>query len=101
MNKIQQIEPITQIQKQPTEVLALLANGPVVLAQRSRPAAVLVSVEEWDRIADALAERKFTQREVEAVINAYRQRAEGEPTISHEELKAMIAERYGHVADPV
>lgn len=54
MNRVQQIEPITTMQKAPTEILAMLTNGPVILAQRSRPAAVLVSVEEWDRLADEL-----------------------------------------------
>jgi PHD/YefM family antitoxin component YafN of YafNO toxin-antitoxin module len=31
-----------------------LENGPVYLAQRSRPAAVLLSTEQWDRIAARL-----------------------------------------------
>ena len=60
MNKVQQIEPITQIQRAPSEVLAMLANGPVVLAQRSKPAAVLVSVEEWDRLADELTRLRLS-----------------------------------------
>ncbi|MFZ4658999.1 MAG: type II toxin-antitoxin system prevent-host-death family antitoxin [Caldilineaceae bacterium] len=55
MDRVQQIEPITTMQKTPTAVLALLRNGPVILAQRSRPTAVLVSVEEWDQLADELA----------------------------------------------
>lgn len=54
MDQVQQIEPITQMQKQPSTVLAKLAAGPVILAQRSRPAAVLVSVEQWDQIAEEL-----------------------------------------------
>ena len=54
MNRVQQIEPITTIQKAPTEVLAMLANGPVILAQRSRPAAVLVSVKQWDNLSELL-----------------------------------------------
>jgi prevent-host-death family protein len=55
MNKVHQIEPITHMQTKPTEVLSLLDAGPVILAQRSKPAAVLVSVAEWDSIADELA----------------------------------------------
>lgn len=54
MEQVQQIEPITQMQKQPNAVLAKLVAGPVVLAQRSRPAAVLVSVEQWDQLAEEL-----------------------------------------------
>ena len=55
MNRVQQMASVTQIQKQPAEVFAMLSSGPVVLASYSKPAAVLVSVEEWDRIADELA----------------------------------------------
>ena len=57
MNRVQQIEPITTIQKAPTEVLAMLTNGPVILAQRSRPAAVLVSVEQWDKLIERLEDQ--------------------------------------------
>ena len=64
MEKVQQIEPITTIQKSPTELLARLVNGPIILAQRSRPAAVLVSVEEWDRVADELATLRAAQQKV-------------------------------------
>lgn len=55
MEQVQQIEPITQMQKHPNAVLAKLAAGPVILAQRSRPTAVLVSVEQWDQIAKELS----------------------------------------------
>lgn len=51
MNKVQQIEPISTMQLKPADVLAKLNNGPVILAQRSRPVAVVVAVELWDRIA--------------------------------------------------
>ncbi|MEZ4727840.1 MAG: type II toxin-antitoxin system prevent-host-death family antitoxin [Caldilineaceae bacterium] len=51
MEKVQQIEPISTMQLRPAEVLAKLENGPVILAQRSKPVAVVVSVALWDRIA--------------------------------------------------
>lgn len=54
MERIQQFEPITHMQTKPTEILAMLDNGPVILAQRSKPAAVLVSVDYWDRTAAML-----------------------------------------------
>lgn len=52
MQRLQQIEPISAIQTQPTAILAKLASGPIILAQRSKRAAVLVSCETWDRMAD-------------------------------------------------
>lgn len=51
MDKVQQIEPISTMQLKPTDILAKLGNGPVILAQRSKPVAVVVGVEMWDRIA--------------------------------------------------
>lgn len=61
MNSIVQIVPITEMRLHHSEVLAMLAEGPVVLAQRSKPAAVLVSVEEWNLIAARL---KLSEAEV-------------------------------------
>lgn len=54
MNTVPQIEPVTRMQRDHKELLAMTGNGPVILAQNSRAAAVLVSVEEWDRRAKRL-----------------------------------------------
>ena len=62
MNKLPQIVPISDIRIRHGEVLEKLENGPVILAQRSRPAAVLISVEEWDKIAQRMSE--LEEREV-------------------------------------
>lgn len=56
MNQIVQIVPITEMRLHHSEVLSMLAAGPVVLAQRSKPTAVLVSIEEWNAIAAQLAQ---------------------------------------------
>jgi prevent-host-death family protein len=56
MDRVQQIVPISAMKIRPGDVLALLPKGPVVLAQRSKPAAVLVSVKEWDNIAELVEE---------------------------------------------
>ena len=58
MNKVQQFEPITHMQTKPGEVLAKLNAGPVILAQRSKPAAVLVSVEQWNRLIERLEDQE-------------------------------------------
>ena len=55
MERIQQIVPVTDLRLRHVEVFTMLDQGPVVLAQRSRPAAVLVSIEEWNAISDELA----------------------------------------------
>jgi antitoxin (DNA-binding transcriptional repressor) of toxin-antitoxin stability system len=68
-------------------------GGEVVIERYNKPVAVVVNYDEWQA-------RRFTSKEVEAIVTAYRKRAEGQPTISHEELTTMIAER-AHVADKV
>lgn len=58
MSKVQQIIPISDMKLKQPEVLGMLKNGPVVLAHRSRPAAVLVSVEQWDRLMTQLEDQQ-------------------------------------------
>jgi PHD/YefM family antitoxin component YafN of YafNO toxin-antitoxin module len=50
MNQTPQIVPITDLRKSSPDVLNMLANGPVFLAQRSRAAAVLLSPQQWDTL---------------------------------------------------
>ncbi|MFN8487910.1 MAG: type II toxin-antitoxin system prevent-host-death family antitoxin [Caldilineaceae bacterium] len=52
MDTVPQIVPISDLRIRHNDVLEMLKNGPVILAQRSRPAAVLVSVEAWDDQAE-------------------------------------------------
>lgn len=89
-----QIEPITNMQRDHKAVLAKLKTGPVFLAQRSKPAAVLVSVEQWDAMVKQL-------KRMEAIEEArkIRARIEQDPSsvVSHAELKQKLAERKAHV----
>mgnify|MGYP001176856172 CR=1 FL=1 len=69
MNAIPQIVPVTDLRLKHVQVFGMLHKGPVVLAQRSRPAAVLVSIEAWDKMAEELkrlrriieSDRQFAQ----------------------------------------
>jgi len=54
MQTVPQIVPITEMAQKQSEVLSRLAHGPIVLAQHSRAAAVLVSVAEWDKLINQL-----------------------------------------------
>ena len=64
-----QIVPITDFRIRQGEVLTKLTKGPVFLAQRSKPAAVLVSMQEWEQIQEELkrfrhhaeADRQFAE----------------------------------------
>lgn len=50
MDTVPQIVPVSELRNKHSEVFGMLLKGPVVLAQRSRPAAVLVSVEQWNEL---------------------------------------------------
>ncbi len=54
MDTLPQIEPITRLQREHNTILDLLRKGPVILTQRSKPAAVMVAPEEWDATAKEL-----------------------------------------------
>ncbi|MEZ4713486.1 MAG: type II toxin-antitoxin system prevent-host-death family antitoxin [Caldilineaceae bacterium] len=54
MNEIPQIAPVSDMHHRQNEVFAMMDNAPVILAQRSRPRAVLVSVEQWNQMMGEL-----------------------------------------------
>lgn len=54
MNVLPQMEPITRLQRDHNSVLTMLTKGPVILTQRSKPAAVMVSPDAWDATAKEL-----------------------------------------------
>jgi len=52
MNTLPQIIPISDLRIRHTEVLEMLKLGKVILAQRSRPIAVLLSIADWEDQAE-------------------------------------------------
>lgn len=52
---VPQIEPVTRLAREHKEVFQLLGKGPVILAQHSKAAAVLVGVETWNQTLRRLA----------------------------------------------
>lgn len=55
MQILPQIEPITNLQKAHNRILSMLPNGPVILTQNSKTAAVIVSPAQWNATAAELA----------------------------------------------
>ena len=49
---ISQITPVTQLIRDHLSVLSKLGNGPVVLASRSKPAAILLSVHDYQSLEE-------------------------------------------------
>ncbi|MCB0080326.1 MAG: type II toxin-antitoxin system Phd/YefM family antitoxin [Caldilineaceae bacterium] len=54
MQRVQQIVQISHFRTEQDSILQLVDQAPVVLAQRRKPRAVLVNVDEWNAIADEL-----------------------------------------------
>ncbi len=86
MQLVQQIIPISDLRVNQLEVLALADEAPVILSQHSRARAVLVSVPQWDAIAQEL-------RNLRLLVEAKRIEAEtaDDEWVSEEELERLIA----------
>jgi prevent-host-death family protein len=67
---------VTDLQRRAAEVIGSLREGPVVVSQRGRPAAVIITAEAYEQMEQAVAEVEAKQvREiVEAGLASYRAR---------------------------
>ena len=65
---------VTDLQRRAAEVISSLRDGPVVISQRGRPAAVILTVEAYEQMERALADVEAEQaREiVEAGLLSHR-----------------------------
>ena len=90
-----QIEPVSNLIRDYLAIFAKLKAGPVFLVQRSKPAAVLVSVEQWRETARRLAQLEGLL-ESKRVIEAIDRGEMG--TISHDDLVKLLAEKRANAA---
>ena len=88
LNVVPQIEPVTRLARDHTAIFALLRNGPVILAQHSKPAAVLVDVDTWN---DAV--RRLASFERLAAGDRALQRVRAGEFLTEEEVEAGLRER--------
>ena len=65
---------VTDLQRRAAEVISSLREGPVIISQRGRPAAVIVAAEAYEQMEQALAdvEAKHVREIVEAGLSSYR-----------------------------
>ncbi len=54
MYAVPELVPISEIRKRQNEILTQLNAGPVILTQRGRAAAVMVSPGQWNRLVEML-----------------------------------------------
>jgi len=52
---VTQVEPVTRLQRDHAAILAQLPKGPVILSSRGKAAAVLLSVDDYDRMRQQIA----------------------------------------------
>ena len=52
MEPLPQMAPVSDLKHRHLDVFRRLKNGPVVLSNRSQPAAVLISPEKWNALAE-------------------------------------------------
>lgn len=64
---------VTDLQRRAAEVISSLRDGPVVISQRGRPAAVILTAEAYEQMEQAVAEVEAKQvREIiEAGLSSY------------------------------
>jgi len=100
MNPIPQIASISELQNDHLAIFNRLTVGPVILANRSEPQAVVVSVEEWDELAAKMRtmEQRIVRLEtyVESKRIAAKMRSDPESITSLMEL----CQRYNVVEKP-
>jgi len=56
VNRIPELIPISEIRQRQNEILASLRNGPIVLTQHGRAAAVMLAPDEYNRLAHCVNE---------------------------------------------
>jgi prevent-host-death family protein len=67
MNAVPELVPISEVRKRQNEILVQLNAGPVILTQRGRVAAVMVSPEQWNQLIERLKDLE------EALEETYKQ----------------------------
>ena len=88
--QIPQIEPMATLSTDYRSILAKLTNGPVVLAEQNRPAAVLVSVRDYEKMSTGLMQLELLR---EAKRNLAKADAHPETTIAHDDLKRILLQQ--------
>jgi prevent-host-death family protein len=87
MYTVPQIVPVSNLRNNHRAVFELLDKGPIVLAQRSKAAAVLISVAEWDRQAKRLQELEWRE-EIRHAAKAASETTE--PDLSYDAFMAEL-----------
>lgn len=84
------IVPITDLQRQASQIIGGLSvtDEPVIITQRGRAAAVIISSDRYQEIEDDL--RRLDELELLELVNEGKRAVATGDTISHEEVKRKL-----------
>jgi prevent-host-death family protein len=90
---MERILPITDLQRQAGQIVKSIrqSDEPVIITQRGRPAAVLISAERYRSIEEDLG--RLDELEMEEMVREAKQEIASGNTISHGEVKRRMATR--------
>jgi prevent-host-death family protein len=86
MGALPVLVPISELRTRQAEILAALEDGPILLTQHSKAAAVLLSTEHYNRLAAMI-------EDLQDALDAAEARRNAEPVI---DLDEYLAGRGGH-----
>lgn len=92
MGIVTEVLPISDLRHRQNEILASLQKGPVILTQRGRGAAVLLSLDEWNMLLERL-------EELEDAADAVEARRYAEPGIDLDDYLAGRGKRVSAAAE--
>lgn len=100
MDLVPQIASISELENDHLSIFNRLTQGPVILANQSEPQAVVVSVQEWDKLAVKMQNMQLRLARLETYVESKRiaaqMKADPESTISLMEL----CQKYNVVKKP-
>ena len=94
MQKVQQVVPLSHLRTEQDKILAMMDKSPVILAQYSKPRAVLISVEQWYAVVGRV-------QELEEILEAKKILEGMEADPSSTTTLAELCAKFGVVEKPV
>lgn len=87
---MKKIIPVTDLQRQAGQVLSSLSDSdePVIITQRGRASAVIISAERYTQIEEDL--QRLDELELSEMVNRAREARAAGDTLSHEEVKKRL-----------
>ncbi|MBV7330121.1 type II toxin-antitoxin system prevent-host-death family antitoxin [Chloroflexi bacterium TSY] len=100
MNQVPQMASISELRNNHLDIFKRLEKGPVILASRAEPKAVVVSVNEWNDTAQKILKMEQRIARLETYIESKRIAAEMKSNPDSTTSLTELCERYNVVEKP-